>query len=116
MKNKSYKIVSYHNIFIDSFNDGEGKNVNNYTLKRELKAETTRQAIEKYFSGCLFYEFDFMNSSIDEETKILHCSFLVNENNEEATKENKKLWKAGALELYANNVQIEVFELTQCEI
>lgn len=116
MKTNTYKIISFHSVYVDNYEEGEQENVNNYTLEREIKAETPKQAIEKYFEDFLYYDFNFSDSLIDEEENILNYSVLVDAENVEASDSMKELWKKGQVKLYSNNIQLELFELTKCKI
>lgn len=114
---KTFKIDSFHSVFIDDYKEGEGENVNNYTQTAEVKAETVNEAIELYFKRTLFYSFDFKNAYIDDEnSKVLHYSNLVDEDNSEASESQIERWKQNKLTLYSNTIQIEVYELIQQQI
>jgi hypothetical protein len=113
---KNYKIKSIHHIFIDSYEQGEMEHVNFYNLESEIQANDINEAISLYFENVLFYKFDFANCSILDDKKVLHYSVLCDSENCEASKSEMELWKKNKLTLYSNNIDIEIFELMQCEI
>lgn len=114
---KTFKIISYHNVFIDSYEEGEGKNVNNYTLEAEVKAESVKSAIKKYFDEQLNYSFDFKHAAIDEgKQNYLYYSNLVDKDNVEANDHEIEHWKIGELILYSNQITLKVFEVIQQQI
>jgi len=119
---KTFKIISSHSVFIDNYNDGELKNVNNYSLNATIKAEDPRKAIELYFKKELFYNFNFENSYIpheeedDTEENTLIYDVLVDFDNIEANERSIKSWKKGKETLYNNNIFITIFELTPVKI
>jgi hypothetical protein len=113
---KNYKIKSVHDIYIDSYEQGETKHVNFHTIESEIQANDIKDAISLYFENVLFYKFDFANCSISDDKKVLHYSVLCDSENYEASKNEMELWKKNELTLYSNNIDIEIFELMQCEI
>ena len=113
---KTFKIESNHDVYIDDFNEGEGDNVNSYQLNGEVKAKNKKEAVEIYFRENLYYSFDFKHAGYNEEDKTkIEYSNLVDEENSEASENEKKLWKEGNKTLYANNTTIRVFEFKECK-
>ena len=120
---KKFIISSTHEIFKDSYTDGQTEYVNGYSLKSKIiNSETTREAIQKYFEDELYYKFNFDYAYIDHEENIdaskntLHYSVLVDNENSEASKEEIELWKKDKLELYANNIFLTIHELIEATI
>jgi hypothetical protein len=113
---KNYKIKSVHDIYIDSYEQGEVEQSNSYTLNSEIQANDINEAISLYFENVLFYKFDFANCSISDDKKVIHYSVLCDSENSEASKSEMELWKKNKLTLYSNNIEIEIFELVKCEI
>lgn len=111
---KTFKIESEHNVYIDSFTEGEGDAVNSYNTSREIKATNVKEAIEKYFQSVLYYDFDFSLAETYEGK--LDYSVLVDKDNSEASKNQVELWKKDELVLYANNITITVYELTSVDL
>jgi hypothetical protein len=117
MKTNKYYISSTHNIYEDDYNEGEGKEVNYYTLKAIVIAENAKEAIKKYFENTLYYSFSFEYAIIDEEdTNILFYSNLVDENNSEASEAEKEAWKKGNKKLYSDNARIEINMLNAIDL
>lgn len=114
----TYIIKTSHEIEKDTYNEGLIGYVNSYNLKSEIKASTPREAIQKYFEDYLYYTFDFENAYIlhkeeeNEATNILFYDVLVDEEDNEATDDQKKAWKKNKLTLYNNRIHLEIF-LTQ---
>ena len=69
---KKYFIHSQHDVFVDSYKDGELENVNHYSVDSFVNSENHKKAIEFYFSNVLFYDFKFELS--DYEDGILFYS------------------------------------------
>ena len=117
MKTNKYYIQSTHSIYEDDYNEGEGENVNYYTLKGIVIAENAKEAIKKYFEDTLYYNFSFENAMIDEEkTNILFYSNLVDEDNSEASEAEKEAWKQGNKKLYSDNSRIEINILSEIDL
>ena len=120
---KKFIISSTHEIFKDSYNEGETDYVNGYSLKSKIiNSETTKEAIQKYFEYELYYKFNFDYAHIDHEEDIdaskntLHYSVLVDNENSEASEYEIELWKKDKLELYANHIFLTIHELTEATI
>jgi len=114
----TYIIKTSHEIEIDTYKDGLTKHVNSYSLKSEIKAATPREAVQKYFDEYLYYNFDIKSAYIlheeeeEEATNVLFYDVLVDEENNEATENQRELWKKDKLTLYNNRIYLEIF-LTQ---
>ena len=111
---KTFKIESEHNVYIDSFTEGEGVAVNSYNISEEIKATNVKEAIEKYFQSVLFYGFDFSLSGVEQG--YLYYTVLVDEDDIEASKNQIELWKKDEVTLYANNISIVAYELTPIDL
>jgi hypothetical protein len=114
---KTYFIKTSHEIEIDEYKNGLTKYVNSYNLDAQIKAETPREAIKKYFKNILFYSFDFKNAYIfhleddSEEKNVLAYDTLVDEESNEPTESEIKLWKKGEKILYNNRTYLKIYEL-----
>ena len=106
---KAYQITSLHNVYLDSYKDGELDHVNSYDIENVIFAENVKSAIEKYFENVLYYKFNFSLCYFDFNQ--LFYSVLVDADNYEATKNQIQVWKMGKSKLYSNNITISVFEL-----
>jgi hypothetical protein len=119
---KKFIISSTHEIFKDSYTEGETDYVNSYSLKSEINSETTREAIQKYFEDELYYKFNFDYARINHEElnnepkNTLHYSVLVDNENSEASEAEIELWKKDKLDLYSNNIFLTIHELTKATI
>ena len=120
---KTYFIKSIHDIYIDSYSEGEKENVNFYDIEQNVKAENPREAIKKFFEEILYYKFNFENSYIvheeegeEEPQNKLFYSVLVDEENNEATEKDIEKWKQNKKTLYANNITIYINELQPVRI
>jgi len=114
---KTYFIKSIHEIYLDSYTEGELENLNSYDMKSEIVAENTKEAIKKYFETVLGYSFTFDLSLINEDNKnILHYSNLVDNMNIEASENEIEKWRNGEINLYSDNTILFIYELTEVEI
>ena len=113
---KTYIIDCQHSIYIDSYTDGEIKNVNNFDTDGKYNAETPAEAIEKHLYS-LGYNFNvnYIDTDEEEENKIFY-SVLCDEENDEATENQIKDWKKDEKILYSNNMIIYVYELIKSKI
>jgi hypothetical protein len=109
---KTYKITTIHDVFIDNYENGEGKHVNSYDLTSECKALTVQDAIINHFNNTVYLPFDFQHADIDKEQNLIFYCNLVNVDNEDPTEHEREEWKKGKIELFANNIIITAQELT----
>ena len=114
---KTYFIKTSHEIEIDEFNEGLTNLVNTYNLEDKIQAETPREAIEKYFSNYLYYNFTFANAYImhleegGEDKNVLIYDILVDEESHEPTETDIENWKKGKKTLYNNRIYLKIYEL-----
>lgn len=117
---KNYIIKTSHEIEKDEYNNGITDYVNSYNLEEKIQAETPREAIEKYFSSFLHYDFTFENAYMvneeDEDKNTLFYDVLVDEESFEATESQKELWKKGEKTLYNNRIYLKIYELNPATI
>ena len=90
---KNYLIECEHNIYVDSYEQGEGENVNNFDTKGEYS-----------------FEKDYMQPDEEQDGKAWY-SVLCDVENSEATENQKTTWINDKLTLYANNMTLYVYEL-----
>jgi hypothetical protein len=109
---KTYEVTTTHTVYIDDYVNGEVDQVNHYQQTSKQKANSPREAIENHFNNTLYLPFNFDRAEPNENNEILHWSNLVDENNEQPTTGDIERWKNGTRELYANNIQIAIKELT----
>lgn len=114
---KTFKIITTHDVYIDDFKEGEGEHVNCYDIESTVKAETVKEAIQKHYEEHLGFSFKFEYCGYDEEDKNkIEYSNLVDDENIEANKVEKKLWEKGKKTLYANNTTCRAYELVSIEL
>lgn len=121
---KTYFIESIHFVYVDNYNEGEQEQKNCYDQKAMIKAENPRQAIEKYFETQLFFSFNFESAAVRHEEEgeeadninKLDYSNLVDEENSEATENEREQWKQGKKVLYSNNTVLSIYEVQPIKI
>lgn len=87
---KPYIIECVHDVYIDSFSEGQKEHINYYDTKGKYEADSAINAIEKHLSF-LGYQFEKKNSEVDEdEPNKLFFSILADVDNNEATEKRVK--------------------------
>ena len=104
-----YLIKSYHNIYVDDYNEGELDHINGYNMTAFIKAPDAGDAIQQYIENCLYYKFNsnYLDTSGDDISS--YYDVLVNKDDAEATENERELWKNGELKLYNNQIMIEAY-------
>ncbi len=104
-----YLIKSYHNIYVDDYNEGEGYHINSYNMTAFIKAPDAGNAIQQYIENCLYYKFN--SNYLDTNGDDISCYYdvLVDDESIEATEADRELWKNGELKLYNNQIMIEAY-------
>lgn len=114
MTMKRYYIETFHLVYKDNYQEGEGENVNNFELNSIIEAETPKEAIKKYFDEVLYYSYDEEYLDTDnEEEGYFYYSTLVDKENAEASEQEKDLWRNGDYILYSNNISLSISELVK---
>jgi hypothetical protein len=113
---KKFKVTTEHTVYIDSYTEGEGKQVNLYDLQSTQRTETPREAIQNHFNNTVFLPFDFDKAEISEDKALIFWSYLVDEENGEPYPHDLEEWKQGKKELYSNNIIISIEEITPITI
>ena len=111
---KTYYITTEHTIYKDNFIEGEQEQVNFFNNKQIITAIDARTAIKQYFEGVLYYNIDFAFAEIDNNK--LYYSVQVNNDNEVPCMQEIELWKEGKIDLFSDNIYLELFEVAECEI
>lgn len=111
---KTYYITTEHTIYKDNFIEGEQEQVNFFKNKQLITAIDARTAIKQYFEGFLYYSIDFTYAEIDNNK--LYYSVQVNNDNEAPSQEEIELWKQNQMDLYVDNIYLELFEVVETEI
>jgi len=68
---KQFKVTTFHTVHIGSYENGEGKQVNFYSIDTEVKAETIREAIEHHFNNTIFLPFKFEEAETNEDKTVM---------------------------------------------
>lgn len=115
---KTFLIECEHNIYIDSYEQGEGENVNNFNTKGTFKAENATEAIGKHLAS-LGYSFDTEHMQVDEEegqeNKVWY-SVQVDAEDSEVSESQINNWRKNKLILYSVNLTIYVYEIIPSKI
>lgn len=113
---KNFEILSSHYIYVDHYEDGEGDQVNYFTLKSTHEANDYKEAVNNHleFYG---YNLGIENCEIDKENNVIQTSCLVNASNEQPSNKDVEIWKRGDtdLTLYSDNISITVKQLIDVE-
>jgi hypothetical protein len=105
---EKFIVSSSHEVYKDSFENGETDFVNAYGLSSVIVAETWQEAVKEYFEKELYYTFDLESSDIDEEFNVLQYSVLVDEDNSQLSEYQLGLWRKDNIRGYANNITLKV--------
>ena len=113
-----YFIKSYHEIYVDDYNDGELDMVNAYMNSERVHAYDPIDAIKEYFNTQFYYSFDesLVCTDAEDSTNVVWYNIMVNQFNDEAEESEIELWKKGELTLYNNSIRIEIYEVTPVKI
>ena len=104
-----YLIKSYHEIYVDDYNEGELDHVNSYNMTAFIKAPDVGSAIQQYIENCLYYKFNHEYLDISGDDMSSYYDVLVDEDSNEITENERELWKQGELKLYNNQIRIEAY-------
>jgi hypothetical protein len=115
---KEYLIKSYHEIYVDDYNEGELDMVNAYTNSAILHAYDPIDSIKEYFNTQFYYDFDesLVCTDAEDRTNVVWYNVMVNELNDEADPSEVELWKKGEMKLYNNSIRITIYEITPVKI
>lgn len=109
---KNYIVKSFHDVYVDDYNEGEGDYVNSYALSGEVQANTPNEAVTAYLRDNLGYNLDFNNCEVSpEEVNRVQTSCLVDADNMQPDNSMYEQWKAGKLECYSNHIDMFVYEV-----
>ncbi|NBT59339.1 hypothetical protein EBT16_11205 [bacterium] len=115
---KRYQISSYHEIYEDSYEEGELDRVNSYEIDpHTIEADTPMEAIAKYYNSYMPTEFKPENAMLDDEqANIVYYSSLEDESGLKPSEDELAEWMEGRMKLYANNATIFVYELVEVDL
>jgi len=103
---KKYYITSNHVLERDSYTEGVTEWVNEYNYDEIVVAEDPVEALKTYYNRHLHWDLD--GASIGTNGYDLFDSRLVDSDGCVATEHQIERWKAGELELFNDNVSIQV--------
>ena len=109
-----YFIESFHEIFIDSYEEGEIEQVNYFKCEKIIQSDSPINALRKYYEQETAREFNEDELFTDEI--YIHDSFLVDVNNYIATEKQIEQWKNNEIQLYSENVTFHIYKLETVKI
>lgn len=113
---KYYKVKSYHDVYVDDYNNGEGENVNSYVLNGEVQADSLKEAVNAYLNDNLGYNLGFENCEVCPEDKnLVQTSCLVDADNLEPSNTMFEAWRAGTVKLYSNHIDMFIYEVNEVD-
>jgi hypothetical protein len=101
-------------VYLDSYEDGELENVNNYDMNYIKGRIVSPKELVKFLSEEIFTSEDASDYSIMDNN--IHTSQLEDEDGNEASKNEIELWKKGEIELYSANYVISVSVISELEV
>ena len=107
---RQFNITSYHTVYEDSYENGEGQFVNCWDQSLTVKAYTLDEAMKAYYENDLNWNWEPNSVFVDEDA--LMDARLVDEDNCIATEKQTERWKRGELKLFNQHVTIKVWELS----
>jgi hypothetical protein len=111
-----YLIKSYHEIYVDDYNEGELEFVSAYNLSSHVYAEDLKEAIKWYFENYLYYDFNYEQLGIDDNIEYVWYDVLVDYENDKPKEYQLERWKKSELKLYNNHIRIELYEVKPVKI
>lgn len=107
---KKFRIVSWHEIFIDDYEQGEKDYINSFDLSGIYEADNCKDAVNMHLSEH-GYNLGLENCEVNEESNELQTSCLVDEDNMQPSTHDLELWKQGKKVLFVDYINIQVEEL-----
>lgn len=115
----TYKITNEAAIYQNSWENGEGQQVNAWNISATIQANNALDAIKEFFVKHLYFSFDKEDAFFCEEnsTNCLQYSNLVDEDNNEILPNSAKYedFKNGK-NFYTANSFIRIFELSEVDL
>ena len=105
---RQFKFTSYHTMYEDSYENGEGQLVNYWDQSLTVKGETLEEAIKTYYEKDLNWDWTPESAFVDGDE--LMDARLVDEDNCIATEKQTERWKRGELKLFTQHVRIKAWE------
>ena len=107
---KIYRIVSDHDIYEDSYTEGEIKRVSTYDSSATIFAEDPKAAVREYMESHLYID---PKDGVEYDDDIAYTSKMVDEDGARASNTEIEMWKKGELTLYSENITMRVYEMNQ---
>src|SRR5690625_1351572 len=108
---KNYTVKSFHEVFVDDYNEGYSESINSYFLQDEVKAGNAQEAVTTYLNDNLGYNLGFEDCEVcPDENGLVMTSCLVDKDNLQPSDHDLKMWKMGKVKLYSDNILIYVYE------
>lgn len=102
-----YLVESRHEVFEDSFKDGEGELITGYNRSSMIEAESAVDAIETYFKNQLEYTFKISTVGLEDE-ELTYCVLVDKCLCEILNDEPEyKRWMEGEINLYSNYIYLK---------
>src|SRR5690606_9568828 len=103
--------VSNHEVYEDSYENGEGDFVNTYCEEGIYNTDTWKEAVDKHLH---LFDLNHTQCEILEGTLFTGC--LVDNYNNPPSGQEVEEWRMGKCTLYTNNISITVQELVDIEL
>lgn len=115
---KRYQISSYHEIYEDSYEEGELDRVNSYEIDpHTIEADTPMEAIANYYDSYLPRRYKPENVILDDKrANTIYDSSLEDGSGFKPSEDELAEWMEGRMKLYANNAKIYVYELVEVDL
>lgn len=110
---KEFRVVSNHEVYEDSYENGELQYVNGYTLDGIYKVDSWQQAVEKHFNENGL-SIDIKDCEIEDN--ILYTSCMVNFDGVQPFDNEIQDFKKGLINLYSDNITVTVQELVDVKL
>ncbi len=104
LEDKKFFIKSFHDVYEDNWEKGEGKQLDYYEQSAVVKAETKDKAIAKFYADILHYTYngDYMQDTV-----------IVDKDNVELNGEELEEWKDGNPG-YSNSFKLKIWCCEPC--
>ena len=108
---KQFMIIASHDMYEDSYSDGEGRFVDSYTREPQIvKAPTAQEAVAMFVQS---YIGDILLQDINFEFEDAYVSRLIDRDGSDATASEIEKWKENKMDLYSDNVTMKVYEINK---
>lgn len=94
-----------------NYKNGEGDFCNAWNDKGIVKAKTEEEAIKEIIEKHFYYTYKKEN--LDYNDNFINCSWLVNEENVELSKEELKKFKKGSKKAFSSCMYLKIYKLQE---